>query len=88
MFFSAETGGIPANTNTTPWLDWWIQFLEERGKKPINKDLWEQFEVFLRKAQEDESFGWYDSDGAWPGAIDDFVTWVQAKRDGNNMEVE
>lgn len=88
MFFSAESGGFSANTDTTPWLDWWIEFLEERGKKPINKDLWEQFEVFLRKAQDDETFGWWEEDGAWPGAIDDFVNWVKAKRDGNKMEIE
>ncbi|KAJ5083519.1 Scaffold-type E3 ligase [Penicillium angulare] len=88
MFFSPESGGVAGNTSTTPWLDWWIEFLEERGKKPINKDLWEQFEVFMRKSHEDESFGWWNPDAAWPGAVDEFVAYVLAKRDGGKMEVE
>ena len=88
MFFSPKSGGVPANTDTTPWLDWWIEFLEGRGKKPVNKDLWEQFEVFLRKAHEDEQFGWWSPDGAWPGALDDFVAYVQRKRNGSQMDIE
>lgn len=48
--------------------------------KPVNKDLWEQTEVFMRRIQEDESLGWWTADGAWPGALDDFVVWVKAKR--------
>lgn len=53
----------------------------------MNKDLWEQVEVFMRKTMEDENFGWWSADGAWPGALDDFVEWVQKKR-GEDMEVE
>ncbi|CAP96828.1 Scaffold-type E3 ligase [Penicillium rubens] len=89
LFFTPDHGGVAWNTETTPWLDWWIQFLEERGKKPVNKDLWEQVEVFMRKSLEDEEMGWWSPDGAWPGALDDFVAWVQAKRGkGSEMEVE
>jgi len=46
----------------------------------VNKDLWEQAELFMRKTMEDESLGWWSMDGAWPGAIDDFVGYVQVKR--------
>ncbi|OQE44912.1 hypothetical protein PENCOP_c002G04492 [Penicillium coprophilum] len=89
LFFTTDHGGVAWNTETTPWLDWWIEFLEERGKKPVNKDLWEQVEVFMRKSLEDEEMGWWSPDGAWPGALDDFVAWVQAKRGkGSEMEVE
>lgn len=88
LFFTPDNGGTTWNTKTTPWLDWWIEFLEERGKRPINKDLWEQLEVFMRKTKEDEEFSWWSADGAWPGAIDDFVSYVQAKRGkGSEMEV-
>ncbi|KAL4998564.1 Cullin binding-domain-containing protein [Aspergillus recurvatus] len=80
LFFTTPKGGIAWNTATTPWLDWWVEFLEERGKKPVNKDLWQQVEVFMRKTHEDEAFGWWSEDGAWPGALDDFVTWVRKKR--------
>ncbi|BCR96835.1 DCN1 family protein [Aspergillus luchuensis] len=87
LFFTPQNGGVQWNTKSTPWLDWWIEFLEERGKRPVNKDLWEQVEVFMRKTMEDENFGWWSADGAWPGALDDFVEWVQKKR-GEDMEVE
>ncbi|KAF7117975.1 hypothetical protein CNMCM5793_007344 [Aspergillus hiratsukae] len=90
LFFTPEHGGIQWNTPTTPWLDWWIEYLEERGKRPVNKDLWEQVEVFLRKTLEDENFGWWSADAAWPGTLDEFVGWVQAKRgkSAEEMEVE
>ncbi|KAA8648133.1 DCN1 family protein [Aspergillus tanneri] len=86
LFFTPDNGGIQWNTSTTPWLDWWIEFLEGRGKRPVNKDLWEQVEVFMRKTHEDEYFGWWSEDGAWPGALDDFVSWVQEKRGGMDVE--
>lgn len=89
LLFTADRGGVPWNTTTTPWLDWWIEFLEGRGKKPVNKDLWEQTEVFMRKTLEDENFEWWSPDGAWPGALDDFVGYVKEKRgQGSVMDVE
>lgn len=87
LFFAPGHGGISWNSATTPWLDWWVEFLEERGRKPVNKDLWEQVEVFMRKTREDEGFGWWSEDGAWPGALDEFVEWVGKKR-GEGREVE
>ncbi|CAG7935262.1 unnamed protein product [Penicillium salamii] len=87
LFFTTDHGGVAWNTATTPWLDWWIEFLEGRGKKPVNKDLWEQVEVFMRKSLEDEDMGWWSPDGAWPGALDDFVAFVQAKR-GKDSEMD
>ncbi|KAL1995110.1 hypothetical protein VTN49DRAFT_1297 [Thermomyces lanuginosus] len=92
LFFTDENGGISWNTPTTPWLDWYLEFLEQRGKRPVNKDLWEQTLEFMRKTHEDENFGWWSADGAWPGTLDDFVEWVQSKRKsaagGEAMEVE
>lgn len=41
----------------------------------------------MRKSVEDETMSWWSPDGAWPGAIDDFVGFVKAKR-GETMEVE
>ncbi|KAI1934006.1 Scaffold-type E3 ligase [Ophidiomyces ophidiicola] len=73
IFFTPDNGGISWNTQTTPWLDWWIEFMEESWKRPINKDLWEQTEVLMRKTAEDPSLRWWSPDGAWPGAVDDFV---------------
>lgn len=87
LFFTTDRGGIAWSTPTTPWLEWWLEFLEGRGKKPVNKDLWEQTEVFMRKTLEDESFGWWSADGAWPGTLDEFVGFVLKKR-GEEGEME
>ncbi|KAG5291139.1 defective in Cullin neddylation protein [Histoplasma capsulatum G186AR] len=88
LFFTTINGGINWNTRSTPWLDWWIEFVEESWKRPVNKDLWEQVEVFMRKTKEDETFDWWSEDGAWPGAIDEFVGYVRAKRGGKGVAVE
>jgi DCN1-like protein 1/2 len=89
LFFTSSNGGITWNSPSTPWLDWWIEYLETVWKRPINKDLWEQTEVLMRKTKEDENFGWWSAEGAWPGAIDDFIGWVKDKRGASEaMEVE
>ncbi|KAL2826591.1 Cullin binding-domain-containing protein [Aspergillus cavernicola] len=88
LFFTTPKGGVAWNTRTTPWLDLWIEFLEGRGKRPVNKDLWQQAEVFMRKSHQDEEFGWWSEDGAWPGALDDFVAWVREKRGKGEVAME
>ncbi|KAJ5918636.1 DUF298 domain protein [Penicillium verhagenii] len=80
LFFDRATGGIQANTSVTPWLDWWVEFLQQRNARAINKDLWQQLEVFLRKAIEDEKLSFWSVDEAWPAIIDEFVAFVQEKR--------
>ncbi|EEP80056.1 conserved hypothetical protein [Uncinocarpus reesii 1704] len=90
LFFTPDNGGIPWNTNTVPWLDWWIEFIENTWKRPVNKDLWEQTEVLMRKTLEDPSLKWWSPDGAWPGAVDDFVVFAKAKlgTSGANGEMD
>ncbi|PGH23773.1 hypothetical protein AJ80_02203 [Polytolypa hystricis UAMH7299] len=89
LFFTPTNGGIKWNTSTTPWLDLWIDYLEHHWKRPINKDLWEQAEVFMRKTVDDESMAFWNPEGAWPGAIDEFVGFVKAKREkGEIAQVE
>lgn len=68
--------------------------MENKWKRPVNKDLWEQVEVFLAKTKEKggEEMGWWSEDGAWPGAVDEFVAFVREKRAGvggvDKMDVE
>ncbi|KAI5293033.1 Scaffold-type E3 ligase, partial [Ascosphaera acerosa] len=80
LFFTSDKGGIDMNTATTPWLDLWLDFVTTKHKRPINKDLWEQVEVFLEAAKQDETLDWHSDDGAWPGAIDEFVGFVREFR--------
>ncbi|PYI33948.1 hypothetical protein BP00DRAFT_391194 [Aspergillus indologenus CBS 114.80] len=92
LFFTADHGGVAwrSPAPATPWLDWWLEFLEGRGRRPVNKDLWEQVEVFMRRTGEDAAMGWWSVDGAWPGLIDEFVEFVRERRKagGGEMEVE
>lgn len=81
MFFSPESGGVAWSPPATskPWLDMWLKFVEEKHKRPINKDLWEQVEVFAAKVKEDEGLGFWNADAAWPAAVDDFVVEVKGE---------
>ncbi|KAK2745383.1 Scaffold-type E3 ligase [Myotisia sp. PD_48] len=92
LFFSTERGGVSWETKNVPWLEWWIEFAETKHTRPINKDLWEQLEVLMRKTLEDETMSWWSSDAAWPGAIDEFIGFVKEKQAGDGkgdaMEVE
>lgn len=71
-----------------PWLDWWITYLEERWRKGVNKDMWEQTAVFMTKSLEDPTMSWWSEDGAWPGVLDDFVIFVKERREGTSMDIE
>lgn len=76
-------------TATTPWLDWWIEYLESKWKKTVNKDMWEQTLVFSQKSLQDETMSWWSEDGAWPGVLDEFVAYVnERKSDEGKMDVE
>ncbi|MCJ1304023.1 Scaffold-type E3 ligase [Hypocenomyce scalaris] len=84
---------ISWSTQSTPWLEWWIEYLEARWKKSVNKDMWDQTGIFVAKSLQDESLSWWSEDGAWPGVLDEFVGFVVEKRgekggEGEKMEVE
>ena len=77
------------STSSTPWMQWWIEFLETCYKRSVGKDMWDQMGVFVRKCGEDESLGWWSEEGAWPSVVDDFVAFVKEKRATNErMELE
>ena len=77
------------NTATTPWLDLWIEYLERKWKKTVNKDMWEQTLAFSQKSLKDETMSWWSEDGAWPGVLDEFVLYVnERKGDEGKMDVE
>ena len=71
------------STANTPWLDWWIEFLNDRWKKSVNKDMWDQTLSFAQKTLEDESLKWWSEDSAWPGVIDEFVEYAQKEKRGS-----
>ncbi|KAI9718099.1 MAG: hypothetical protein M1812_004357 [Candelaria pacifica] len=80
------------NSATTPWLDYYIEFLETKWKKGVNKDMWTMTLSFYTKTKEDEYLEWWSEDGAWPSVLDEFVRFIQEKRGGEGhaekMDVE
>ncbi|KAK3680151.1 Scaffold-type E3 ligase [Recurvomyces mirabilis] len=77
-------------TPSSPWLDWWLEFLEEKKTKAVNRDLWKQTLNFANETMKDESLGFWNEESSWPSVIDEFVGWVkEEKRSGADaMQVE
>ena len=76
---SPPTSEVP---RPSPWLEWWLDYLETKWKKGVSKDVWEQTGKFALKTLEPggETMSWWSEDGAWPGVIDGFVGYVHEKR--------
>ena len=79
----------------TEWLELWVAFLQEKWRKSVGRDLWDQTLAFARKTVEDGSLGWWSEDAAWPSVVDEFVEHVKEERKkgnvqpaGDQMEVE
>jgi DCN1-like protein 1/2 len=78
MLFSPP--GMTWVTPSTNWLDLWIEFLQKKWTKSVNKDMWNMTLEFFQKTIRDESMSFWSEDGAWPGVIDDFVLYVREMR--------
>ncbi|KAK4975598.1 Scaffold-type E3 ligase [Elasticomyces elasticus] len=80
------------STPSTPFLDLWLDFVQTRYRRAVNKDMWEQTLRFAEMCLLDESMAWWNEEAAWPGVIDDFVEFVREKRAGemraDEMDVE
>ncbi|KZF26920.1 defective in Cullin neddylation protein 1 [Xylona heveae TC161] len=79
LLFSSSTACVWRTPNT-PWLDWWLEYLEARWNKTVNRDMWDMTYAFALKSLDDETMNWWDENGAWPGVLDDFVIFVKEKR--------
>ncbi|KAI9860745.1 MAG: Scaffold-type E3 ligase [Trichoglossum hirsutum] len=87
--FFRNGSGLNWNTASTPWLDWYIEYVQERWKKTVNRDMWNMTLEFVLKSTEDETLSWWEEAGAWPGVLDEFVHFVNEKREkAGKMEVE
>jgi len=82
--------GVQWRSGGTDWLALYLEYLEEKWKKTVSKDLWDQTGEFATKCIGDSTLSWWNEDGAWPGVLDEFVAHVKAKKDegGESMDVE
>lgn len=87
----SPNGGLEWSTPSTPWLDWWIDFLTTKWNKAVNKDLWKQTLAFAQETKKDDSLAFWSEESSWPSVVDEFVQWVKAEKRpaaGDAMEVE
>jgi DCN1-like protein 1/2 len=77
-------------TQSTNWTELWLEFLNAKWTKSVNRDMWNQTLEFFQKVMQDEELTFWSEDGAWPGVIDDFVVYAKSKRGGStdNMETD
>lgn len=82
MFYGPGAGIAAWSTPNIPWLDYWLDYYENKNTRPVNKDLWMMVEEFARKTKENEgkSMAWFSLEDSWPTAIDEFVEYVKEKR--------
>ncbi|KAH6912125.1 Cullin binding-domain-containing protein [Coprinopsis sp. MPI-PUGE-AT-0042] len=57
------------------YVDWWFEFLNEKGGKGVSKDTWQMLFDFIRTI--DSQFKNYDEEAAWPSAFDEFVEYAR-----------
>ncbi|KAL5719727.1 hypothetical protein ACHQM5_012692 [Ranunculus cassubicifolius] len=57
-----------------PLVEHWCQFLQVKHNKAISRDTWSQLLEFAKTV--DSTLSNYDSQGAWPYLIDEFVEYL------------
>lgn len=89
LLFGSPLSAVKWSSPTTPWLDWWKEFLEASWKKSVNKDMWNETLKFAQLTLEDEAISFWNEESSWPSVIDDFVEWVKKeKRGGEEQKTE
>jgi len=74
------SGGSGKGGWKSEYVDWWFEFLNEKGGKGVSKDTWVMFLDFVRTI--DARFETYDLEAAWPSTIDDFVEYAKERVKG------
>lgn len=81
LLFSSPS--VQWNTPSTPWLDYFLEFMEARYGKSINADIWNETLKFWEQTVRDESLSWWSEEtSAWPSVIDEFVLFVRDEKRG------
>ena len=78
VLFAAPGRPWVSVANGKEWTPLWIEFLQDKWTRSVNRDMWNQTLEFATKSIADPSLGFWSEDGAWPSVIDDFVAWSRA----------
>jgi DCN1-like protein 1/2 len=82
LLFSSPLSAVKWSSSNTPWLSWWIEFLNSSWKKSVNKDMWNETLKFAQLSLEDESMSFWNEESSWPSVIDEFVEFVKKDKRG------
>ncbi|OCK78399.1 hypothetical protein K432DRAFT_383913, partial [Lepidopterella palustris CBS 459.81] len=70
LLFSSPSSAVQWSSGSTPWLEWWTEFLNNRWKKSVNKDMWNETLKFAVMTLEDEGLGFWNEEASWPSVVD------------------
>ncbi|KAF2264787.1 DUF298-domain-containing protein [Lojkania enalia] len=89
LLFTSPLSTVKWKSASSPWIDWWIEFLNTSWKKSVNKDMWNETLKFAQMTLEDEAISFWNEESSWPSVIDEFVDFVKGKRgDQTGEEME
>ncbi|KAF2189061.1 DUF298-domain-containing protein [Zopfia rhizophila CBS 207.26] len=86
LLFTSPTSAVKWSSSSTPWAQWWVEFLTSSWKKSVNKDMWVQTLKFAQMSLDDEALSFWNEESSWPSVIDEFVEWVKNKRGDGAVE--
>ena len=78
MLFS-PSNGLAWSSHGFDFLEHFITFVQDKWKKSIGKDLWDQTLLFARRTIDDPSLSWWNElESAWPSVLDDFANHIKS----------
>jgi DCN1-like protein 1/2 len=72
--------GMEWKTRSYDWLALWLDFLDAKWTRSVNRDMWNQTLEFALRTKKDETLSFWSEDGAWPSVIDAFVMWCKEEK--------
>lgn len=82
LLFTSPLSAVRWTTDSSPWVQWWIEYLTTEWKRSVNKDVWTQTLKFAQLTLEDEQLTFWTEESSWPSVVDEFVEWVKREKRG------
>lgn len=88
LLFTSPLSAVRWASPTSPWFNWWTEFLNSVWKKSVNRDMWNETLKFAKLTLEDEALSFWNEESSWPSVIDDFVDWVKKEKRPSDDHVD